>query len=118
MSIITLTEANFDQVIDDHEIVVIDFWANWCQPCLAFAETFKRVAEQFPAVTFAKVDVEQETQLATDFSVRSIPLLVILKQQVIIFAESGSLPEATLVELVEQAQALDMSKVETEDGND
>ncbi|NKB46397.1 MAG: thiol reductase thioredoxin [Legionellales bacterium] len=118
MNLVTLTADNFEQVLGQKDLTVIDFWAQWCQPCLTFADTFVQVAKRFPDITFAKVDVEAETELAADFSVRSIPLLVILKQRTIVFAESGSLPESTLIELIEQAQALDLNAVSEQGDRD
>ncbi len=104
-----LTAQNFDEVLDQHDTVVIDFWAPWCQPCLAFKPIFTRVAEQFPAICFASVDVETEKELAADFNVRQIPLIMILRQRVALFSEAGTLTQTALVDLVEQALALDMS---------
>lgn len=98
-----LTKGNFDKVIDENEIVIIDFWANWCQPCLSFADTYSRVAADFPGLCFSKVNVEEETELANDFGVRSIPTLIVIKSRVVIFSESGTMPEDIFRDLIEQA---------------
>lgn len=111
MSVVELTKHNFDETIANNDIVVIDFWAPWCQPCLSFAPTFEAVASANPGVVFAKINVEQEQELAADFQVRSIPQLMIIRQSVALFSESGTMPESALQDLVEQAKALDMSDI-------
>ncbi len=121
MSILTLTKENFDQVIDGNQIVFIDFWAKWCKPCLAFADTYQSVSEENPDIVFDKVDIEKETDLAHDFNVRSIPLLMVLKDCLAVFSETGTMPIEALRELVGQAKALDVSELkkkvaEKEDG--
>lgn len=108
MSIIEVTEANFDELIDSHQLVAIEFTASWCQPCKQFAQHFLTVSKQFPSVLFASVDVEKQKQLAEDFSVRSVPFLMILKQRTAIYAESGNLPESALVDLIKQAEKADV----------
>ncbi len=106
-----LTAENFDQILDNHELIVIDFWASWCQPCLAFAKVFAAVAGQCTDALFVKVNVEEETSLAEDFHVRSVPLLMILRQRVAVFAEVGMVDHDALVDLVKQAKHLDMMAV-------
>ncbi len=111
MSVIALTAANFDEVVDNRDMVVIDFWAQWCGPCKSFAPVFKAVSEQYPDVLFANVDTEKETKLAEDFNIRSIPLVMILRQNIVVYSESGALPASALEDLIEQAKALDMDAV-------
>ncbi|MBY0377247.1 MAG: thiol reductase thioredoxin [Gammaproteobacteria bacterium] len=109
-----LTAQNFDAILDQHDTVVIDFWAPWCQPCLAFKPIFSRVAEQFPKVCFASVNVEAEKELGADFNVRQIPLIMILRQRVALFSEAGTLTQSALADLVQQALDLDMSALQAE----
>jgi thioredoxin 1 len=104
-----LTAQSFDQTLDQYDTVVIDFWAPWCQPCLAFKPIFARVAEQFPAVCFASINVEVEKELSQDFNVRQIPLIMILRKRVALFSEAGTLTQSALADLVQQALDLDMS---------
>src|SRR4051812_12579822 len=98
-NLITITSANFEQVITENDIVVIDFWAQWCQPCLAFAPIFEQVASQSPDVTFGKVNTEEAQDLAAEFAIRSIPTLMVFRQKVLLFNESGVLPAAALKDL-------------------
>lgn len=113
MALIELTQANFDDVIEKNEIVIVDFWASWCGPCKSFAPTFEQAALDYPALTFGKVNTEQETELSQDFNIRSIPLIMVIKQKIVIFSEAGTLPASALKDLIEQAIALDMSQVKT-----
>lgn len=111
MSIINLTQENFDSVIEQHEIVVIDFWAEWCVPCRSFAPIFEGVANKNPDIAFAKVNTEEQSELAAEFTIRSIPTIMILRQKIMIFCESGLLPASALEDLLRQAKALDMNEV-------
>lgn len=108
MDIIELTTENFDQVVEENNLLVIYFWAEWCGPCKSFASVYEEVAKQFPQVLFAKVNIEKESQLADDFNVRSVPMLIILRENIAVCVESGTLPTSVLADLVAQAQALDM----------
>ena len=111
MTTTTLTKDNFDTVVEQNEMVLIDFWAPWCNPCLAFADIYESCAKKYPDIVFAKVNVDEETDLAADFSVRSIPMLMVMREQVALYAEAGSMPEKALVELIEQAKQVDMAEV-------
>ena len=111
MPMIDLTQKDFQPVINDNEVVVLDFWAEWCEPCKSFAIACDEVAEHHPEVVFAKVNIEQESELAAEFSVRSIPFIVFMRQQVVVFAESGAMSAAVLTDLLNQAKALDMEQV-------
>jgi len=102
---VEITEQNFKQVVERDGIVLIDWWAPWCGPCRAFGPTYERVAARHPDVT------EQEQGLAGAFDIRSIPTLMILRDQVLLYAEAGALPEAALDELVTKARGLDMAEV-------
>jgi len=109
-SIQQLTKENFDNVIADNEIVVIDFWAQWCQPCITFAKVMADVAVKHPQIVFAAINIEEEKSLAQEFEIRSIPFVMILKNQVIIYAESGSLTAKELEDLLRQASEADAQK--------
>lgn len=114
MATIALTHANFDHVIANNTLVFIDFWAKWCGPCLSFAPIYEQVAQKFPDVIFAKVDIETEPELAADFNIRSIPKLLVIKQKIVIFAEAGLLPANALIALVEQGKVVDVSSLQNE----
>lgn len=111
MAVTALTADIFDGVINNHGVVVVDFWAPWCGPCRAFAPIYERVAEQFPEVFFAKVNTDEEAELSSGFQIRSIPTLVIFREGIIVFMQPGMLPESTLIDLLGQAQNLDMAEV-------
>jgi len=111
MSTVEATEANFEDLITKSDILVVDFWAEWCGPCKSFGPVFEAASDKHPAVTFAKVDTEAQQALAQSFGVRAIPMVAVFRQQVLLYAEAGALPEAALDELITQAQALDMEQV-------
>lgn len=111
MAIMDLTKDNFNETLENNDIVVLDFWAKWCGPCLSFKPVFQQVSEKFPQVTFAQVNIEEEPSLAEDFDVRQIPLIMILREQVVLFSEAGTMPASALSDLIEQAKALDMAEV-------
>lgn len=110
MATIDLTESTFEGTIADG-VVLVDWWASWCGPCRAFAPTYEAVSEQHPDVTFAKIDTEAEQGLAAAADIQSIPTLMLFRDGILLFRQSGALPAAALDDLVGQAQALDMDEV-------
>lgn len=114
MATIQLTAQNFKDVINNNDIVIIDFWADWCAPCRSFAPTFEAASEKYPEIAFAKVNTEEERELAVGFNIRSIPTLMVFRDQIILYAEAGALPPAALDQLIEQVKALDMDAVRAE----
>jgi thioredoxin 1 len=110
MATVTLTNDNHDQTVKDG-IVFIDFWAAWCGPCRMFAPIFERAAEKHPDITFAKVDTDDQVELAGRYGVRSIPTLVIYRDGIPLFAQPGALPEPVLEDLIAQTRDLDMDDV-------
>ncbi|CAK0746129.1 putative thioredoxin 2 [Gammaproteobacteria bacterium] len=111
MATIDLTKENFEQTINDNEMLILDFWAPWCAPCRSFKPIFEKVAEKHPEVVFCKINTEAERELAGYFQIRSIPTIMIFRQKVIVYSEAGALSESALNELVEQVKALDMEQV-------
>ena len=114
MATVELNKDNFESVITGNAMVIVDFWAPWCAPCRAFAPTFEAASEQHADVVFAKVNTEEEQEIAGAFNIRSIPTLMVFREQVILYAEAGALPPPMLEEVVKQAKAVDMAEVHRE----
>ncbi|MEO8738758.1 MAG: thioredoxin domain-containing protein [Casimicrobiaceae bacterium] len=114
LTILELTEGNFAQSIHDRAFAVVDFWAPWCAPCRAFAPVFAAAAGRHPDVLFAKVNTEDQQAIGAHFNIRSIPTLMIFRDNVIVFAEAGALPASALDQVLAAARALDMDKVRGE----
>ena len=114
MATIELDTDNFQRTISDNANVIIDFWAPWCAPCRGFAPTFEAVSEKQPEIVFAKVNTEEQQEIAAAFNIRSIPTLMIFRDQIIIYSEAGALPRPAFEQLIEQAMALDMDSVRAE----
>jgi thioredoxin 1 len=114
MSTVHATKENFNDLIEKNGIVMIDFWAEWCGPCKRFAPIFEEVSEKHSDVLFAKVDTEEQTELAGAFGIRSIPTLMVFRDQVLLFEQAGALPGQALEEILTQVRALDMVKIKAE----
>jgi thioredoxin 1 len=111
MAVVELTKDNFEQVVTSNPTVIIDFWAPWCGPCKGFAPVFEKVAENHPDVVFAKVNTDEEQEIAQHFQIRSIPTLMVFRDQIIVFSQPGALPQGALEQVVEKAKELDMNEV-------
>jgi thioredoxin 1 len=111
MAYIELTEANFNETVENNAIVIIDFWAQWCGPCIQFGPIFEKVAEQNADITFAKVNTEEQQGLAGHFQVQSIPTIMVIKEGVMIFNQAGAFDEDGFTSLVKQVKELDMTQV-------
>jgi thioredoxin 1 len=111
MATVELTSENFDEVTSGNEMVLVDFWAAWCGPCRWFAPVFERAAERHGDIVFGKVDTEAQQELAAGFGIMSIPTLMVIRDNVVLYAQPGALPEAALEELIGKARALDMEDV-------
>jgi thioredoxin 1 len=114
MATIELTEANYNQIMEENDIVIIDFWAEWCAPCKQFAPIFEEASEMHPEVAFLKVNTDVEQGLARNFGIQSIPTSAILRDNIVVFQQAGVIPEDALADLMRQVKELDMDMVRAE----
>jgi len=114
MATLELTKDNFEQTINGNPIVIIDFWAPWCGPCRGFAPVFEKASESHPDIVFAKVNSDEQQELAGSFNIRSIPTLMVFREKVILCQQAGALPGQALEQVLTQAKSLDMAKVHAE----
>ena len=114
MATVELTKDNFEEVVTGNDTVLVDFWAPWCGPCKGFAPVFEQASETHADVVFAKVNTDEQQELAAAFNIRSIPTLMVFREKVILFQQAGALPASALEQLLSQAKGLDMEQVHKE----
>ncbi|MDH5612631.1 MAG: thioredoxin [Gammaproteobacteria bacterium] len=111
MATVELDKDNFEEAIVNNDIVMVDFWAPWCGPCKSFAPIYESISEKHDDVVFAKINTEDQQELGASFQIRSIPTLMIFREQIVIFSQAGMLPENALEEIIGKVKELDMDKV-------
>ncbi len=114
MATTDICEDDLDVLLEGNDIVLIDFWADWCAPCKSFAPVYEKISDDFPEIKFTKCDTQKEEQLAGMFDIKSIPTLAVFKEKILIFKQAGAFPEESMKELIEKVIELDMDEVRKE----
>jgi thioredoxin 1 len=114
MALENLTAENFNEKVSSSDIVILDFWAPWCGPCKQFGPIFEKVSQEYPDILFGKINTEEEQELAAYFQIRSIPTVMVLRENIVLFSQPGLIPEEGLKDIISQVQALDMEQVKKE----
>ncbi len=118
VAVVEATRDTIESLVEDNEIVIFDFWAPWCGPCRQFAPIFEAASEKYPDVVFAKVNTEEEREIAAHFSIRSIPTIMVFRDAMLVFAQPGSIPENAIDELIGKVRELDMNEVRKAKGQE
>lgn len=116
MTVVVATRENIESLVEQNEIVIFDFWAPWCAPCRQFAPIFETASEKYDDIIFAKVNTEEENEIASHFSIRSIPTIMIFRDNMLVYAQPGSVPESAIAGLIKKIKSLDMEEVKKTKG--
>jgi len=111
MAYIDLTTKDFNETLDTHEIVIVDFWAEWCAPCKQFAPIFEKVAEENPDITFAKVNTEEQQAIATKYGIHGVPTLMVVRDGIVLLNHGGAQPEESMNKIVAHVKTIDMDEI-------
>ncbi|MDF1881215.1 thioredoxin [Sulfurimonas sp. MAG313] len=114
MAYIDLTTKNFDEIRDNNEIIIIDFWAQWCGPCIQFAPTFEKVSDENPDITFGKLNIDEQSAIANYYGVSSVPTIVVIRDGIVLLNRAGSLPEDALNDIVTHVKSINMDEIRSQ----
>jgi thioredoxin len=114
MATVNITDTNIESTIQDNEIVILDFWASWCGPCRAFGPTFEAASEKHQDISFGKVNTEEQRGLSGQLGIRSIPTLMVFRDQILVFNQAGAMPAGPFNDLIQKVRDLDMVAVKEE----
>ena len=111
MAVIALTKANFKQTIEKNAFVIVDFWAPWCDPCVAFTPTFEAAAKNNPDIVFGMVNTETDPEIGEYFQVNQIPGVLVIREQAGIHAQVGEIGAPAFDAIIAWAREYDLKTV-------
>jgi len=114
MPTIEITKENIHTTIAQNDIIILDFWASWCGPCVQFAPTFEAASEKHTDVVFGKINTEEQRELAQRFNIRSIPMITVFREQIMLYHNPGALPPEGLEEILTKVKELDMDALRSQ----
>ena len=103
MATIKSTDETFDTLVKENKIIIFDFWASWCGPCMSIASALEEITEEFPEYVIAKHDLDSEPNKPTDMAVRGIPTMILFKDGKQVSTQIGAVPKSSIISWIKKS---------------